>query len=604
MLDETKPPFKKQSGVSARDYKEYRFDSHKWFGAGTVNEDASSQMVALFKDMTNHIVLIDGTYWIRDPASALWSPTKSEKLALRDAKNKFLETRFYPSGELLTNELLNSYFTGVLKRTVTGFDGEDQEVTLQVGSVPAVNGTISIPFAPAFIDYKNVSFLNTWSDTSISGNQQYAKEGLAVLRMLYRSLCDCEELDPDPVRESEMLLEQIKTNTYTNETFRFVLNWFSAVYQRPGVNLLTNVWFVSTLEGIGKSLFVNINARTIGYNNFFRMQPAEIERGWNDCLIGKQLVEFDEFPRTKRFDWPSWIKRTTIAPELMVSKRGTTQTNIINVGNYVFSLNPRKDGDIIEMGASDRRNVFVKGTEDEKWKAYSTGIATRFNVDWEPFAAGWAWIMEQVQVDLKLVNSNHTTALKTEMLEDSAAEDIIMSWLKNDATLAHDVRYTSVEFWQKYVDWVKIYDPSHGGSLLMSLTKFCTRVKKYPSVHNIKPQNKSYYIITPIPVVDRKAAVASGEADIQAIFADGIQSESIVVEPVIEAPSKMDQFREHLRREAAEPGLVDVEPGLEIVRGVNPSQPLTTPNPVNPDLADRMKKNEALRKFGKTRFDE
>lgn len=604
MQMQIQPPFKKQSGVNKRDYLEYRFNSHVWFGAGAANTGSPGQMIELFKDMTNHIVLIDGTYWIRDPASATWTPTKSEKLALRDAKNKFLETRFYPSGELLTNELLNSYFTGVLKRTVTGFDGQDQEVTLQVGSVPAVGGTISIPFAPMFVDYKNTSFLNTWSDTSVVGSDAYSKQGLSVLRMLYRSLCDCPELDPDPVRESEMLLEQIRTNTYTNETFRFILHWFSAVYQRPGINLLTNIWFVSTLEGIGKSLFVNINARTIGYNNFFRMQPAEIERGWNDCLIGKQLVEFDEFPRTRRFDWPSWIKRTTIAPELMVSKRGTTQTNIINVGNYVFSLNPRKDGDIIEMGSSDRRNVFVKGTDDEKWKAFSTGIATRFNSDWEPFAQGWAWIMEQVTVDFKLINSNHTTALKAEMLEDSASEDVIMSWLKNDATLAHDVRYSSAEFWQKYADWVKLYDPSHSGNMLMSLTKFCTRVKKYPGVNNIRPKNKSYYVIMPVPVVDRVAAVAEGVEEIEAIFADGIQSEAILIEPTIEAPSPMDQMREHLRRETTEPGLVDAEPGLVDVVGVNPSQPLTTPNPVNPELALRMKKNMELRKFSNSRFDE
>jgi hypothetical protein len=596
MLDKANPPFKKQSGVSKRDYREYKFDSHKWFGAGAANEDATAQMIALFKDLTNHIVLIDGTYWLRDPVSGLWSSSKSEKLAMRDAKNKFLDTRF-PCGEVLTNELLNSYFTGVLKKMVSGFDGQDYEVVLQVGSVPTVNGTISIPFAPNFIDYKNTSFLNTWSDTSVVGDEAYAKEGLGILRMLYRSLCDCPELDPDPVRESEMLLEQIRTNTYTDETFRFVLHWFAAVYQRPGINLLTNIWFVSTLEGIGKSLFVNINARTIGYNNFFRMQPAEIERGWNDCLIGKQLVEFDEFPRTRKFDWPSWIKRTTIAPELMVSKRGTTQTNIINVGNYVFSLNPRKDGDIIEMGSSDRRNVFIKGTDDEKWKAYSTGIATRFAQDWEPFAVGWAWVLEQVKLDLKLVNSNHATALKTEMLEDAASEDIIMSWLKNDATLAHNVRYPAAEFWHKYADWVKIYDPSHHGHNLLSLNKFCTKAKKYPGVNNIKPSNKSYYVIEPVAIVDRVAAIAAGEADIRAIFADGIESEAIVVEPIIIEPSRMDQMREHLRRETVE---VDVEQ----VREASPQQGPNLPNSVEPELAERMKKNTELRRLAKTRFDE
>jgi hypothetical protein len=314
-------------------------------------------------------------------------------------------------------------------------------------------------------------------------------------------------------------------------------------------------------------------------------------------LIGEQLIEFDEFPRTRRFDWPSWIKRSTIAPELMVSKRGATQTNIINVGNYVFSLNPRKDGDIIEMGSSDRRNVFIRGTDDEKWKAYSTGIATRFAQDWEPFAQGWAWIMEQVHLDLKLVNSNHNTALKTEMLEDAASEDIIMSWLKNDATLAHDVRYPAAEFWQKYADWVKIYDPSHHGHNLMSLNKFCTRAKKYPGVNNIKPQNKSYYVIQPVAIVDRVAAVAAGVAEIEAIFADGVESEAIVVEPSIIEPSRMDQMREHLRRETVE---VDVEQ----VREASPQQGPNLPNSVEPELAERMKKNTELRRLAKTRFDE
>ena len=621
MLDKNNPPFKKISGVAAKTYKEFKFDSHVWF-SGIAEDGVAGGLGNFARDLVKFIVLVDGSYWIRDPKSNTWTSHRSNKNAILDAKNKFLNTRIYPSNHLITNEDINSYFTGVLKVEIEGIDGETREHVFQVGSAPNVHGTISIPFGPQYVDYKTSSFLNTWKDTSCTGNEAYRTQGLAVLRMLYRSLCDGDALDEDPVRESEMLLEQIQTNTYTNETFRFVLNWFAAVYQRPGINLLTNLWFVSALEGIGKSLFVDLNARTIGYDNFFRMQPQEIERGWNDCLVGKQLIEFDEFPRTRRFDWPSWIKRTTIAPELMVSGRGKTQTNIINVGNYVFSLNPRKDGDIIEMGSTDRRNVFIQGTDDEKWKAYSTGIATRFAQDWQPFAEGWAWVLEQVQLDLKLVNSNHTTALKKEMIENAVSEDIIAAWLQNDATLTHNVRYTAAEFWQKYTDWVKIYDPVHYVRNLLSLAKFCTMVKQYPGVQNVKPQNKSYYVIHPVPIVDRVAKVEAGRAEIETIFVDGIESEAIVVEPVIIEPTKMEQMREHLRRErddfsSDEPELilvsqpvnrqvelpkakVDTESILAEVRaqgGAKPSSTPTSTNSSDDSMKERMEKNAKLREF-------
>lgn len=621
MLDKENPPFKKISGVSQKIYNEYKFDSHLWY-SGISNEGIADSFSQVGRDLAKFIIMVDGTYWIKDPVSGTWSSYK-DTVAKREAKNKFLGVRVYPSNHTIDNDDINTYFSGVLK---VWLEEQKEEISYQVGSCPSLNGTISIPFAPQYIEYKTNSFLNTWKDTSVVGNEAYRTQGLAVLRMLYRSLCAADELDEDPIRESEMLLEQVQTNTYTNETFRFVLNWFAAIYQRPGINLLTNIWFVSTLEGIGKSLFVDINARTIGYDNFFRMQPQEIERGWTDCLVGKQLIEFDEFPRTRKFDWPSWIKRTTIATELMVSGRGKTQTNIINVGNYVFSLNPRKDGDIIEMGSSDRRNVFIQGTDDEKWKAYSTGIATRFTQDWQPFAEGWAWVLEQVKLDLKLVNSNHTTALKKEMIEDAVSEDIILSWLQNDATLAHDLRYTATDFWQKYVDWVKIYSPAHSGNNLMSLTKFCTRVKKYPGVHNIKPQNKSYYVIQPVPVVDRVATVEAGRSEIESIFADGVESEAIVVEPVIVEPSKLEQMREHLRRErdefghdepeytpvstpvrdvvAPEKATVDVQSILDQVRGQGKANHSPTPNAPNSSgdqmrdqMRERMEKNEKLRKF-------
>lgn len=621
MLDKNNPPFTKKSGVSARAYREYKFESHVWY-TGIEEEGVAGNFAKFARDLANYIIKVDGAVWIRDPISSEWTAYKSDKNAMLDAKNKFLNTRMYPSNHLITNEDLNSYFSGVLKVEIEGIDGETREHIFQVGSMPNQSGTISIPFGPQYIEYKNSTFLNTWKDTSVSGNEAHSTQGLAVLRMLYRSLCAGEELDPDPAREIEMLLEQVRTNTYTNETFRFVLNWFAAIYQRPGINLLTNLWFVSTLEGIGKSLFVDLNARTVGYNNFFRMLPSEIERGWNDCLVGKQLIEFDEFPRTKRFDWPSWIKRTTIAAELMVSGRGRSQTNIINVGNYVFSLNPRKDGDIIELGSTDRRNVFVQGSDDEHWKAYSTGIATRYVQDWEPFALGWAWVLEQVQLDLKLVNSNHSTALKAEMVEDAANEDVIMGWLKNDATLAHNTRYQAADFWEKYASWVKIYSPSHSGPMLISLTKFCTRVKKYPGIHNLKPNNRSYYVIQPAPVMDRAAAVEKGRAEIEAIFTDGVESEAVVIEETIAAPTQLDQLRERLRRESddyevvadshREPVVQVIEPELEVearidtqsildaVRGrvqSTATQPVTTPIGLSPEVRERMEKNEKLREL-------
>ena len=242
------------SGVHEKLYQNYDFLDHLWSQPQTQRDD--------LLELTKRCVKIDNAFWLKLANSSKWVKFDNAADAKKHAKNTWLYG-LLSNGQQITSELINTFFEG----TETGHvvtNNKPLKVTTDVGSCPYVQGRMVIPYGPQYLTYQNMPYLNVAAPSVVTGDQQHLKIGLAVLLMIYRSLCNGPELAPDKDVESAMLLEQIVTNQITQLEFRFVMNWLAAIVQQPGINLSTNLWIIGQQQGVGKGTLVDIMKAVLG----------------------------------------------------------------------------------------------------------------------------------------------------------------------------------------------------------------------------------------------------------------------------------------------------------------------------------------------------
>ena len=395
------------------------------------------------------------------------------------------------TGRVVSQELIETYFTGYVHYLdkETGVVKKKESLGV-IGSCPQVGAVMSIPIGPTFVTYNGKRYLNEWRDNSIAGDENHLKRGLLTLRLVYRSLCAGEALSTDPEQEAMLLWEQVKTDTYKNLDFKFVMKWLAALVQRPGINLLTNLWFVGELEGNGKGTLLYIMKLILGNGAVGSLSSSDIIKGWNDHLIGKQLIEVNEFDDGgQKFDWNRWVKAHCNEPTLLIAKRNTTPFAVINTANYIFTTNHECP---LNIGPSDRRNHFVKTTDNADWVRYASAVKTQV-IDYPvEMAAGFAFILETVKIDIKFSNYSFINAIKKNILE--SVNDAVSVWLSEDDKLEKNngYKYKAVDLYDLYSVWT---DKFAGTGKKVSIQVWGKMMKKNKYVRHTTERNYNYYTI-------------------------------------------------------------------------------------------------------------
>ena len=448
----------KTSGVNPKLIKKYEFEDHQW----GMNKNVPSNID--FLTLAENCVKIDGNYYMRKKGTLQWVKFKSDSDAKKEALNTWLYATL-PSGNMITEEMIDEFFTGI--RLIKQEIG-DRTFTIKqpVGSCPNIYSSLVCPMGPNYVTYNNQHYLNTWYDAMITPDERDLPIGKLVLLMIYGSLCngrvDKERID----QEAERIYEMVINDNYDLPEFRFLMYWLAATWQQPGINLLTNIWLLGQLEGIGKGTLIGIMSYVLGKSFVGPLNQSEIEAGWNDHLKGLQIVEVNEFDtdgKMKPKQWNSWIKAHTIEPHLKIRERNTTSYSVPNVGNYIFTTN-RINQQITDK--NDRRNQFIQTSQDPFWVAWSQHIQGKYFIPQpEKVASGFACILDQVRVDLKFISRSFTNEIREHIV--SINQTIIEEWFDNDPDISKDSWIAASVLYEDFKDWYRSANPS---GLIPSLT--------------------------------------------------------------------------------------------------------------------------------------
>lgn len=523
----------KKCGVKPGLFKEYKFEDHVWYKNPEVGK--------FYLSMADRCVIVKNKYWMKMVNSDVWVNRDDKTMAMKEANSKWLNGTI--GNKTMTAKAIKTFFDGVDVQTI-----DDKVVPVQIGSCPILDGRTVIPFAPTYITTNGKTQLNTWVDESLSGDKEYLSQGLIVLRLIYRSLCNGPELHYDVKKETEMLLEQILTDNYTSVDFRFVMNWLAANVQTPGINLLTNLWFCGTLEGIGKGTLVNVMKLIIGANMCGKLNKTEVEAGWTDHLLGKSLIEVNELDvhgkssKMNGRDWSVWIKTYCNEETVTFRERNVGDHVVINIGNYIFTTN---DENPVYLDKTDRRNQMIKTTDDPYWVAYASEVNVQLlNKDNIKVAKGFAWILEQVKVDLPFISKAHLNEFKVGIQNVSNNE--VEEWIKTDITIDRDKWVKASTLYGDFKKWCA--DARPGKEILTQnmWSRYMTKCDKLGVTKRVKADCAEYMLEKKVfaPVVNREA-VAKEIAEQCSIDVD-YKDYDVKVNPIlvdVTRVSSMDKMR-------------------------------------------------------------
>jgi len=403
-----------------------------------------------------------------------------------------------PGGNVVTSELIEMFFSGE-KNIAVGTPPKVKWVKEKIGSCPNVYQRMVVPLGPKFVMYKGQTYANTWYDDMISGNADHLKLGKAVLLMCYASLCN-GVVDKDNIgKEADRVYQMVVNDDYDNLEFRFFMYWISAIIQNPGINLQTNLWLIGEVQGLGKGTIVDIMRLILGSEFVGELNQTEIEAGWNDHLVGLQLVEINEFDTSnpkgwKGNAWGKWIKGHTIEPSIKIRERNKTSYNVLHIGNFIGTSNTVEQTFI---DANDRRNQFIQTTPDTYWVQYATAIQIKYFKKCPlDVASGFAYILEQVKVDMDFIAKSHKNQFRNSIAANN--QTMVEEWFDSDPSITKNKWMFSRDLYEEFKNWFRV---SHPSDLIPSEIRFGKDM--YRAAHigvvsrNVKAGKQYMFDVTP-----------------------------------------------------------------------------------------------------------
>lgn len=488
---------KKQSGVNKKLFKSYNFEDHIWY--------KNSPEFDHYLKLADRCIIVGKNYWMRNTLTNVWAEIGVQGQALNEAYSKWL------GGEVIerpiTKDLIKAFFTGDEKRSFEK-DGKTIEYSEKIGSCPRIDGCTVLPLCTQMVQYKGKLQLNIWKDESIQSDEKHILLGRTLLRIVYRSLCNGEQLHQDPANEAELILQQVLTDSYTNIDFKVVMYFLATLVQRPGYNLLINLWFCGELEGIGKGTLMDIMKVIIGSNLFTTLNKSDVERGWTHHLMGRTLIEVNELDvhgkncKMTGQEWGVWIKEKCNETSVTFSQRGVDTDPVINIGNYIFTTN---DENPVFLSKTDRRNQMIKTTDDPYWVAYASEFQSQHvQRDINEVAAGFAHILEQVKIDFKFISKAHINEFKAGIQESSSNE--VEEWIKTDITIQRDKFCYSAELFEEFKTWCHSARPGKPVITLQSFGRMMGKCSKLGVEKKTTNSGAQYWIGNKIEsiVIDRE----------------------------------------------------------------------------------------------------
>lgn len=157
------------------------------------------------------------------------------------------------------------------------------------------------------------------------------------------------------------------------EAINHVLSFFAYMVQNPGQRI-NHALVIQGEQGIGKDTILNAISKVIGNHNYSQVTLQHVESQFNDWLLGKQLIVFQEMMAAGRRGIYNKLKTYITEPVVGVNEKHLSLQRLPNRAVYVFLTNYKH---AISIDHGDRR-VWV-------WYSQATNLPeyffTKFN-DW------------------------------------------------------------------------------------------------------------------------------------------------------------------------------------------------------------------------------
>ena len=423
---------KQESGVMLAGYHPLKFKEHIWNKTTEVFSERMGKEAAILEwkypsdeliSLVHVIVKVDhsDTYLLKNKYRQAWESFKTKSSIYEKMFNDYQSFKY----ESIT--LANTIYTtdaDKIKLLVYGKVGrviEGEDVSIHAGTIPSVYEVVNYPFKEEFLCTDTGQFvLNIGSAyETIEGVADYNKAS-TFLRMIYRSLCNypaMQSAEGTPFTEAEEqyeLYRKVMENDYLadDKDFKFVVNWCAAVIQKPGINLMTNIWFAGEYQGVGKGTLVNFLKFILGKDRVAKCKANMIKGNFNAALDGRFLLEINEKMQDVRPDeMTNWLKGFSQEDDITIEKKGVDTFDRINMVNVIGTAQTPED--VFKIEDDDRRNVIfrtVVAESDPKliWRKYAKKVAEGLK-----YEKGWgeavAFLLERVVIDWALLSTAYQT---------------------------------------------------------------------------------------------------------------------------------------------------------------------------------------------------
>lgn len=351
---------------------------------------------------------------------------------------------------------------------------------------PTINDNIKIPLGPQYAVYNNDKRINTFVCNILKADKSKVHDCEELLCLIRESLCDQKD-----AKSFDEMVKELSDKDGSKE-FRFVMHWLAAIYQNPGINHQTNIWFIGQKKGIGKGTLMRVLNKVFG-NGFGKASQSDLERGWNNFIEGKLIIEADEFKATSKIDFNAWIKRETTNPQLTINKRSSTPYVVPNISNWIFTTN---DTNPIFVEDGDRRNVMIRTTSDDAWKERSIKINQQLDSNFDDVACGFGAVLNDLAVDWDLISRAFDTEMRDHVRAASrnAIEDWVLDGHVPDNKLGGWVQ--AQDLFDEYEKWREQYAR---GSRIQGLKPFCQRMNELADRGVVETEKRRHHRFYKIP---------------------------------------------------------------------------------------------------------
>lgn len=198
---------------------------------------------------------------------------------------------------------------------------------------------------------------------------------------------DCLNLytppDITPVEGDVSPFLELVSHVFDGDHFavQHVLRFFAYAVQNPGARI-NHALVIQGAQGIGKDTLVQTMEHVFGQHNCAQVMLQQIESQFNDWLLGRQMVVFNEVLATGRRGVYNKLKPYITDPYATINIKHLAPQRYRNVAIYVFLTNYQH---ALSIDHGDRRTWVwyskAKPKSPEFYRAYYDWLADKHNIN-------------------------------------------------------------------------------------------------------------------------------------------------------------------------------------------------------------------------------